>query len=114
VQQQAHLLSKAPDSIQPGKAFPARIEHIKAGKMTLSTQPAGAKQAPVQLVSSQISGAKEGQNVRVTMLPASGSSRSLLTIEQPMQSPAAAPSVSKGASTPQTQTQAFNFASLAA
>ena len=96
--QQAHLLSKAPATIQTGKAFFARVDHIENGRMTLTVQPqqggqAKAEQAQtqqstiqpakVQLIATQISDAKVGQSIKATLTQA-GSDKPLLTI-QPQQ-----------------------------
>ncbi|NWF36489.1 flagellar hook-length control protein FliK [Mariprofundus sp. KV] len=88
--QQAHLLSKAPATIQRGKPFFARIDQIEQGRMTLTIQTAEGKQAKapqgsvpaakVQLIATQISDAKEGQSIKATLTQA-GSEKPLLMIQ---------------------------------
>lgn len=92
--QQAHLLSKAPATIQAGKPFFARIDQIEHGRMTLTVQAAEGNQAKslkssvsaakTQLIATQISDAKVGQSIKATLTQA-GSEKQLLMIQPQLQ-----------------------------
>ena len=91
--QQAHLLTKAPASIEAGKAFFARIDSINNGRMTLTVQQAPEAQqaklqqnqnqpapAKVQLLATQVSDARVGQLIKATVSQ-TGGEKPLLTIQ---------------------------------